>query len=224
MVWGWGRGCGTHQHHDPSISFGALEAVQSWATLKPTEDALVNPLPTGQPGPRVLSHIQSEEQRHLQVVRGGQTLLCVLVVLWAPRGKTNTNWIRKQQTLKRQGDGGTPPASVGSGEGEPLTGGGTTKSKYGVSTCLAPCLPASLCLAGTTCSIHHHPAPPVSSTPSQTLHPILSDSQANEGTQVASCWPAQNVDLCLRSYVPGLSTSPTGIMQPCLPPPASLTR
>lgn len=107
-MWGWSEGCGTHRHHDPSVSFGTLEAIQSWATLKPTEDALVKPLPTGQPGPCVLSHVQSKEHQHLQVVRGGQILLCVLAVLWAPRGKTNTNHIRKEQKLKGQGDGGAP--------------------------------------------------------------------------------------------------------------------
>lgn len=52
------------------------------------------------------------------------------------------------------------------------------------------------------------PHPPVSSTPPQSLHPTLSDSQANEGTQVARRRPAQNVDLCPRSYVPGLSMAP----------------
>ena len=38
---GLGPWCGTHRHHDPSISFGAFEAIQSWATLKPTGEALV---------------------------------------------------------------------------------------------------------------------------------------------------------------------------------------
>lgn len=63
-----------------------------------------------------------------------------------------------------------------------------------------------------------NPSPP---TPScklypQALHPTLSDSQANERTHVARRWPAQNMNLCPRSYVPGLFMAPTGIMQPCL--------
>lgn len=161
---GLDEGCGTHQHHDPAVSFGTLEAIQSWATLKPTEDALVKPLPTSHPGPHVLSHIPSNGHRHLQVVRGGQILLCVLAVLWAPRDKTNTNQIRKEQKLKGQGDGKvffggrTPPAIVGSGDGEPPTGGRRARSKYEVPTCLAPCRPASLCSAGSTCSTHPCPA------------------------------------------------------------------
>lgn len=122
VLWAWGRGWGTYRHHDPSVSFGALETIQSWATLKPTEDVLVNPLPTGQPGPRILSHIQSEEHRHLQVVRGSQILLCVLAVLWAPRGKTNTISEKKRNSRARE-IGGTPPAFMGRGNNEPLTGG-----------------------------------------------------------------------------------------------------
>lgn len=117
-LWGWG----TYRHHEPSVSFGALETIQPWATLKPTEDALVNPLPTGQPGPRVLSYIQSEEHRHLQVVRGSQILLCVPVVLWAPRGKTNTISEKKRNSRARE-IRGTPPAFMGRGDDESLTGG-----------------------------------------------------------------------------------------------------
>ena len=43
---GWDSGHVTHRHHDPSVSFGAFEAIQSRATLKPIEHALVNPLPS----------------------------------------------------------------------------------------------------------------------------------------------------------------------------------
>ena len=42
-VVGLGLWCGTYRDHDPSISFGAFEAIQSWATLKPMREALVNP-------------------------------------------------------------------------------------------------------------------------------------------------------------------------------------
>lgn len=33
---------GTHRQRDPSVSFGALEAIQSWATLRYTQDTLVS--------------------------------------------------------------------------------------------------------------------------------------------------------------------------------------
>lgn len=62
-------------------------------------EALVNPLPAGQPGPHVLPHMQYEKPQHLRVVQGGQILLCVLVVLWAPGGKVNTRLEREKYCM-----------------------------------------------------------------------------------------------------------------------------
>ena len=91
---GLGLWCGTHRDHDPSISFGTFEAIQSWATLKPMREALVNPQAS-------LAHMsffhgQSEELRYLQVVQGGQILLCVLVVLWVPGSQVNARLEREK--------------------------------------------------------------------------------------------------------------------------------
>lgn len=115
-------GCCTHRHHDPSISFGALEAIQSRAALKATGDILVNPGPTSQPGPQVLPQFWSEEHHHLQVVLGDQILLCVLVVLWAPSSKTNTR-LEKSRNSRVREMGAAHSVFMGSGDDEPLTGG-----------------------------------------------------------------------------------------------------
>lgn len=93
-VVGLGLWCGTHRDHDPSISFGAFEAIQSWATLKPTREASVNPQACL--AHVSFSHLQSQEPGYLQVAQGGQILLWVLVVLWVPGGKVNARLEREK--------------------------------------------------------------------------------------------------------------------------------